>query len=216
VLGDRGRMMDSALDSGVVMRSMATRGMLGGVSAAVGAAARIMAAHGCRIVIIETVGVGQSEIDIARLADLTVLVMAPGLGDDIQAMKAGLLEVVDLIVVNKSDLPGAEAAAMEFEAMLRDGGNSGQAGGVLLTNARTGSGVDRLFGELLALDGQHRQSGRHAEVRCAAFEHELTSWAMMILKERLSRAVAGAEIGERANPRAAAVELVGRMIARDG
>jgi LAO/AO transport system kinase len=108
ILGDRIRMMQHATDKDVVMRSMATRGRLGGLCATAGAAVRIMASCGCSTIIIETVGVGQSEMDIIRLADITLLVLAPGLGDDIQAMKAGLLEVADLLVVNKADCAGAE------------------------------------------------------------------------------------------------------------
>ncbi len=119
-LGDRIRMMRHALDNDVIVRSMATRGRLGGLCAAAGAAVRILASSGCHPIIIETVGVGQSEMDIIRLADVTALVLAPGLGDDIQAMKAGLLEVADILVVNKADCTGAETLAMDMEAVARE------------------------------------------------------------------------------------------------
>jgi len=104
LLGDRVRMMRHALDEDVVVRSMATRGRLGGLCACAGAAVRIMASSGCTKIIIETVGVGQSEMDIVRLADITAIVLAPGLGDDIQAMKSGLLEVAELTTVNQITL----------------------------------------------------------------------------------------------------------------
>ena len=120
VLGDRIRMMRHACDPDVVIRSMASRGRLGGLSAATASAARIMKAAGCHPVLIETVGVGQAEFDIVRLADLTMLVMAPGLGDDIQAMKAGLLELTDMLVVNKGDLAGADILMREMEPIAHD------------------------------------------------------------------------------------------------
>ena len=119
ILGDRIRMMEHAADPRVLVRSMASRGRGGGLAGAGGSVARIMAAAGCRTVIIETVGVGQAELDIVAMADLTLLIFAPGLGDDIQAMKAGLLELADLLVVNKADLPGASALALDLEAAVR-------------------------------------------------------------------------------------------------
>ena len=120
LLGDRIRMMGHALDPDVVVRSMATRGRLGGLCASAGAVVRVMASAGCSVVIIETVGIGQSEMDIVRLADITMMVLAPGLGDEIQAMKAGILEVADLLVVNKMDCPGAETLTMEMESVFRE------------------------------------------------------------------------------------------------
>lgn len=108
ILGDRIRMRDLAGDAGVFIRSMATRGSLGGIAAATGAVVQVLDAAGFDLVLIETVGAGQSEVDIARLAHTTIVVEAPGLGDDIQAIKAGILEIADVLVVNKSDLPGAE------------------------------------------------------------------------------------------------------------
>ena len=118
-LGDRIRMMRHTIDQDVLIRSMATRGRLGGLCAAAGAAARIMASSGCNPVIVETVGIGQAEVDVVSLADITVLVFAPGLGDDIQAMKAGLIEMADILVVNKADCPGADALVMEIESVTQ-------------------------------------------------------------------------------------------------
>jgi LAO/AO transport system kinase len=108
ILGDRIRMRDLAGDSGVFIRSMATRGSLGGIASATASVAQVMDAAGYELILIETVGAGQSEVDIARLAHTTIVVEAPGLGDDIQAIKAGILEIADILVVNKADLPGAE------------------------------------------------------------------------------------------------------------
>jgi LAO/AO transport system kinase len=107
ILGDRIRMRDLAGDPGVFIRSMATRGSLGGIASATASVAQVLDAAGYDLVLIETVGAGQSEVDIARLAHTTIVVEAPGLGDDIQAIKAGILEIADVLVVNKADLPGA-------------------------------------------------------------------------------------------------------------
>jgi GTPase len=108
ILGDRIRMRDLAGDPGVFIRSMATRGSLGGLAAATAAVVQVLDAAGFEVILIETVGAGQSEVDIARLAHTTIVVEAPGLGDDIQAIKAGILEIADVLVVNKADLPGVE------------------------------------------------------------------------------------------------------------
>jgi LAO/AO transport system kinase len=108
ILGDRIRMRDLAGDPGVFIRSMATRGSLGGLASATAAVVQVLDAAGYELILIETVGAGQSEVDIARLAHTTVVVEAPGLGDDIQAIKAGILEIADILVVNKADLPGVE------------------------------------------------------------------------------------------------------------
>jgi LAO/AO transport system kinase len=108
ILGDRIRMRDLAGDPGVFIRSMATRGSLGGIASATAAVVQVLDAAGYDLILIETVGAGQSEVDIARLAHTTIVVEAPGLGDDIQAIKAGILEIADVLVVNKADLPGVE------------------------------------------------------------------------------------------------------------
>jgi LAO/AO transport system kinase len=157
ILGDRIRMMQHATDQDVVIRSMATRGRLGGLCATAGAAVRIMASCGCSTIIIETVGVGQSEMDIIGLADITLMVLAPGLGDDIQAMKAGLLEVADLLVVNKADCKGADILAMDLEAVTRKG--SAKPTQVSMTVATEKKGVAELLDRLDKLDSEHRDSG---------------------------------------------------------
>jgi len=118
ILGDRIRMQGHATDPGVFIRSLATRGHLGGLSRATGDCLRVMDAMGRDVIIVETVGVGQDEIDIAQLAHTTVVVLVPGMGDDIQAIKAGILEVADLFVVNKADLDGADRVVRELRSML--------------------------------------------------------------------------------------------------
>src|SRR5512134_111280 len=118
ILGDRVRMRDLAGDPGVFIRSMATRGTLGGLAASTASVALALDAAGFEIILIETVGAGQAEVDIARLAHTTLVVEAPGLGDDIQAIKAGILEIADVLVVNKADRPGAENTERALRSML--------------------------------------------------------------------------------------------------
>jgi len=202
ILGDRVRMMEHALDGDVIVRSMATRGRLGGLCAAAGAAMRIMANGGCSVVLIETVGVGQSEMDIVSLADLTLLVLAPGLGDEIQAMKAGLLEVADLLVVNKSDCPGAETLTLEMEAVTRDRSL------VCRTDALTGFGVAELTDRLLALDREHRDDGTRSKRRGQAHEREVIDWAIELLRPWLSVAAKELDCGRADDPRQLAGELL--------
>ena len=122
LLGDRVRMQDHATDDGVFIRSMASRGQLGGLSAAVPQALRVLDAAGCDVVLVETVGVGQAEVEIASLADTTLLVLAPGMGDGIQAAKAGILEIADVFVVNKADRDGADQVARDLRYMQSLGG----------------------------------------------------------------------------------------------
>ena len=118
ILGDRIRMQSLSGDDGVYIRSMATRGHLGGLAAAAHDAVSILDAAGCGAVIVETVGVGQDEVEVARLADATVLLLVPGMGDDVQTFKAGVMEIADLFVINKADRPGAERVEQELLAML--------------------------------------------------------------------------------------------------
>ena len=117
ILGDRIRMQSHHADAGVFIRSMATRGWLGGLARATTDMALLLDAAGCDTVLIETVGVGQDEVEIARLADVTVVVLVPGMGDDVQAIKAGIMEIADVFVINKSDQPGAERLEREIKAI---------------------------------------------------------------------------------------------------
>jgi LAO/AO transport system kinase len=146
ILGDRIRMMDHAADPDVFMRSMASRGELGGLASTTWLAAAALDAAGYDPIVIETVGAGQAEVEIARLAETTVLVEVPEMGDEVQAIKAGLLEVADVIAVNKGDRPGADRAARQLRAMLSTAGGrvARTPPPVLVTTATTGEGVDEL------------------------------------------------------------------------
>ena len=147
ILGDRIRMSDLYHDPGVFIRSMATRGALGGLARATVDAATVLDASGKDIVLVETVGVGQDEVDIVRACHTTVVISAPGMGDDVQAVKAGILEIADIHVVNKADRPEANKTIRELKMMLKDSGHM-SAGGwkipVLATVAEHGKGVDEL------------------------------------------------------------------------
>jgi LAO/AO transport system kinase len=158
ILGDRIRMMEHAADRDVFVRSMASRGELGGIAAATWIAAAALDAAGYDPVLIETVGAGQSEVEVARLAETTVVVEAPEMGDEVQAIKAGLLEVADVIAVNKGDRPGADRAARQLRAMLSTAGGRIERSPppVMVTTATTGEGVAALAD---AVDA-HRSSAR--------------------------------------------------------
>ncbi len=168
VLGDRVRMLGHIDDAGVYVRSLASRGRVGGLAWSIVPVVDVLDAAGFDVVVVETVGAGQSEVDIAGIADTTVVVVAPGAGDDIQAMKAGILEVADVLVVNKADLPGAETTRRDLLAALAltDGGDVP----VLATTATTGTGVPDLVDRLAVEPGGAASVRRRAEsaVRLAA------------------------------------------------
>ncbi|GAA4751481.1 methylmalonyl Co-A mutase-associated GTPase MeaB [Actinomycetospora chibensis] len=156
LLGDRVRMGDHATDPGVFIRSMATRGHLGGLAAATPQALRVLDAAGCDVILVETVGVGQSEVEVVALADTTVVLLAPGMGDSVQAAKAGILEVADVFVVNKADRDGADATVQELQHMIslnrREVDGPSWRPPVVRTVAATGQGID----ELVAALDRHR------------------------------------------------------------
>lgn len=183
ILGDRIRMMDHALDGDVFVRSMATRGRLGGLCAAAGAVMRIMAAGGCRCIIIETVGIGQSEMDIVRLADITTMVLAPGFGDDIQAMKAGILEVCDLVVVNKADQPGAERLFLDMAPIFGRADNPKSR--LLKTIASESKGIEELLERIFSMEKERRSDGSFAGRRERSFTLETMDWLLELLRPRL-------------------------------
>ncbi|HET8586462.1 MAG TPA: methylmalonyl Co-A mutase-associated GTPase MeaB, partial [Candidatus Limnocylindria bacterium] len=146
ILGDRIRMMEHAADRDVFMRSMASRGELGGLAATTWIAAAALDAAGYDPILVETVGAGQSEVEIARLAETTVVVEVPEMGDEVQAIKAGLLEVADVIAVNKGDRPGAQHAARQLRAMMSTAGGrvARKPPPILITTATSGEGVPQL------------------------------------------------------------------------
>jgi LAO/AO transport system kinase len=143
ILGDRIRMQQHHGDPGIFIRSLATRGSLGGLSLATAGMVRLMDASGKDYVIIETVGVGQAEIAIASLAQVTVVVLVPGMGDDVQSIKAGILEIADVFAINKSDQPGADKVERELQAMLSLA--HGRQPAIVKTVATTGDGIDALI-----------------------------------------------------------------------
>jgi LAO/AO transport system kinase len=209
ILGDRIRMMGHALDQDVVVRSMATRGRLGGLCAAAGATVRILAGSGCSVVIIETVGVGQSEMDVIRLADITALVLAPGLGDDIQAMKAGLLEVADLLIVNKADCAGAETLAMDMESITREGvGKEKDKARVCMTVASEGKGIDDLLAAIETVDTSHRESGERRTRREKAYDLEVLDWAIEMIKPSIIEKIERGGHDRKGDPRVQAAKLL--------
>ena len=230
VLGDRVRMQSYSTDDGVFIRSMASRGHSGGLSAATAAAAAVFDATGFDVVLIETVGTGQSEVEVAATADTTVVVEAPEMGDEIQAIKAGLLEVADIIVVNKGDRPGAHRTAGQLHAMLADAPRESRPGRpapkhpeVLVTIAATGEGVPEL---LVALD-RHRSAVVGTEgnaTRMARAEAQIWTALSDRLHERarsfeaapiaaaLLRSVAAHEL----DPYAAADRLLDLMVGTNG
>jgi LAO/AO transport system kinase len=174
VLGDRVRMQDHALDAGVFVRSMATRGHLGGLSAAAPRALVVLAAAGFPWIVVETVGVGQDEVEVAAAADTVVVVVTPGWGDGIQAAKAGILEIGDVFVVNKSDRPGASDTIADLQGMLALAGPSEWVPPIVETVATTGAGVDQLWGEIArhrrhqaSSDGGRRRRRRRSDLETA-------------------------------------------------
>ncbi len=186
LLGDRVRMQDHATDPGVYIRSMASRGHLGGLSWATPQAVRVLDAAGCDVVLVETVGVGQSEVDIAGLADTTIVLLAPGMGDGIQAAKAGILEIGDIFVVNKADREGAQQVVRDIRSMtaLENHGPDDWRAPILKTVAQQGEGVDEV---VAAIDKHRAWMEEHSELdrrrRRRACE-EIQAIALTALQER--------------------------------
>jgi LAO/AO transport system kinase len=171
LLGDRIRMQGHEADPGVFIRSMASRGRTGGIGRATREAALVMDAMGCEVVVIETVGAGQGEVDIAGCVHATAVVSVPGMGDEIQAMKAGLLEIADIFVVNKADLPGADelAATLESVVSLRAGAEGGWRPPVVKTAATRNEGIDALI-EAFFDHRRRMEAGGRLEERRAQIE----------------------------------------------
>jgi LAO/AO transport system kinase len=189
LLGDRLRMTEHIGDDGVFIRSLASRGQLGGLAAAVPLAIRACLAHGYPRVIVETVGVGQGEIDVARSTDTTVLVTAPGLGDSVQASKAGVLEIADVLVVNKADHEGAKDAERDLVAMVRLGATP--AGGwrvpVVLTQSTSGTGID----ETMRAVEQHRSFMiEKGQVEARRASRRLDEWRSLCERQAHTRLAA--------------------------
>jgi LAO/AO transport system kinase len=201
LLGDRVRMQDHAGDTGVYIRSMASRGHLGGLAWATPQALRVLDAAGFDVVLVETVGVGQSELEIASLADTTLVLVAPGMGDGIQAAKAGILEVADVFVVNKADRDGADQAVRDLRYMLSLGGRHSEAGHwrppicKTVASRESDNGID----EVLAKVGEHRtwleSSGEGHRRRVERAAREIEAIALAALRERMGDVHGSAALG---------------------
>ena len=201
ILGDRIRMQGHATDSGIFIRSMATRGYLGGLAQAAGETALLLDAAGKQQILIETVGVGQGEIEIVRLADCTLVVLMPGMGDDVQSLKAGLMEIGDIFVLNKSDREGAGRFEQQLRAILqlvpdRDGWRPP----IVRTIATESKGIDELVQQI---DAFHAHFA-HAENRRARELAYWKGWVLRLLQTRLMERVARSHLTEKDLERIAA------------
>ncbi len=204
LLGDRVRMQGLATDDGVYIRSMATRGHLGGLAPAAHDVATLLAASGCDVVLMETVGVGQDEVEVARLADATVLLVVPGMGDDVQAFKAGVMEIGDVFVINKSDRPEAHRLEQELAALLALAPPGGWRPPVIKTIATTGGGVPELRQALEDFAAFGERSGLARERKRERCRRRLLARLRQRLWERV--------VAERL-PEAAVEELVEDILA---
>ncbi|MEV8317598.1 methylmalonyl Co-A mutase-associated GTPase MeaB [Streptomyces sp. NPDC059900] len=224
LLGDRVRMSEHASDPGVYIRSMATRGHLGGLAWSAPQAIRVLDAAGCDVILVETVGVGQSEVEIASQADTSVVLLAPGMGDGIQAAKAGILEIGDVYVVNKADRDGADATARELNHMLGLG-ESRAAGDwrppIVKTVAARGEGTDEVVEALEKHRAWMEERGVLAERRAARAAREVETIAVTALRERIAdlhgdarlSALAERIVAGELDPYSAADELVESLTA---
>jgi LAO/AO transport system kinase len=182
ILGDRIRMQEHAGDAGVFIRSMATRGFVGGLAGTTADVALLLDAAGKQIVLIETVGVGQDEIDVVRLADCTVVVLVPGMGDDVQSMKAGLMEVADIFVINKAERDGADRLEQQIDAMLQLMPSKDSARpAILRTTASEGVGIAALAASIDAFRAQSAEGENRHAVRRELWKRRLVA----LLGERL-------------------------------
>ncbi|BCJ42600.1 transporter [Actinoplanes ianthinogenes] len=218
ILGDRVRMQEHTADPGVYIRSMSSRGQLGGLSAATPQAVRVLEGAGCDVVLVETVGVGQAEVEIASLADTTLVLLAPGMGDAIQAVKAGVLEIADVFVINKADRPGADNTYRDIQGMLALGerGAGEWRPQVVRAVAVKGEGVD----EVVAAIEKHRawmtESGELRVRRERRAEAEISALALGTLRARMGDLRGGTALADLAakvadgalDPYAAADELL--------
>jgi LAO/AO transport system kinase len=225
LLGDRVRMQDHAGDSGVYIRSMASRGHLGGLSWATPQALRVLDAAGCDVVLVETVGVGQSELEIASLADTTLVLVAPGMGDGIQAAKAGILEVADVFVVNKADRDGADQTVRDLRYMQSLGGRHSEAGAWrppicrTVASRETDNGVDVVLEKIDAHREWLESTGEGHRRRAERAAREIEAIALAALRERMGDVHGSAALGTlaeqvvagRTDPYRAADELVASL-----
>jgi LAO/AO transport system kinase len=194
ILGDRVRMQGHATDSGIFIRSMATRGFLGGLAQATRDTALLMDAAGKQMILIETVGVGQGEIEIVRLADCTIVVLMPGMGDDVQSLKAGLMEIGDIFVLNKSDREGADRYEQQLRGILQlVPEREGWKPPVVRTVATENKGVDELARQIAHFRAHFDQAHDRKEREVSHWKE----WILQLLEARLLERVVGEQLGER-------------------
>jgi len=191
ILGDRIRMRERFLDEGIFIRSMASRGHAGGLARATARVVNVLDALGTDVILVETVGVGQEEVDVIRVVDTVCLVTVPGLGDDIQAIKAGVLEIADVLVVNKADRPGADETARDLAQMLSLAKDRPWKTPIVRTSAQSGYGLPQLVDAIDKHRAWSRESGEYVERRRAAARSEVEA----LLQEALLRELAG-RVGE--------------------
>jgi GTPase len=217
LLGDRVRMQAHATDPGVFIRSMATRGHLGGMALAAPEAVRVLDASGAGLVVVETVGVGQTELDVATATDTTLVVVTPGWGDAVQVAKAGILEVADVFVVNKQERDGAAETVRELETMLRTGGDGDWTPPVVRTSVSEGTGIEELRSAIAAHREYLEAAGAVAPARALRLRREVETIAAELLRRRLDRELQTVpEVGvaldhRRLDPYAAAAALLARV-----
>ena len=216
ILGDRIRMQQHHADPGVFIRSMATRGWLGGLASATTEMTMLLDAAGFDVVLVETVGVGQDEVEIARLADVTLVVLVPGMGDDVQAIKAGIMEIADVFVINKADLPGAEKLERELKSYLTLSHRAdGWSPKIVQTVANEGKGIAEAL-----------EAAREYHARGSSRERAAEIWSMRLremLRERLLERLpadeflaAGREVAERRrDPYSILHEWTGKIFSRE-
>jgi LAO/AO transport system kinase len=223
LLGDRVRMQEHALDPEVLIRSMATRGHLGGLAVAAPQALRVFDAAGCATVVVETVGVGQSEVEVAGAADATLVLMAPGMGDGVQAAKAGILEIGDVFVVNKADRDGTQPLVRDLRSMvaLSERPPGGWTPPVLTTVASDGTGIEELLAAVDRFRAHQESNGGTAHRRLGRARREVEALALTVLSGRLREQQADSldELGRavrdgKLDPYAAAELLLQRLPTR--
>ncbi len=185
ILGDRIRMQGHALDHDIFIRSMGTRGSLGGLSRATREAIQVLDAFGKDIILIETVGVGQSEVDIVKTADSTLVVLTPAGGDSVQTIKAGIMEIADIFVINKSDLPGADKTTTEINMMLDMKNSEAWRPPVVPTVSVSNEGIAELWSAIQDHRGYMENSGRLLEIRRDRVRRELTDQVEYLVKKQI-------------------------------
>lgn len=220
ILGDRIRMHEGIGDNEFFVRSMATRGCLGGLARATAEVSQVIEASGKDVVLIETVGVGQDEVDIARLADVTLVVLVPGMGDDVQSLKAGIMEIADIFVINKADRDGADRVEREIRALQSIGGQvDSWTAPIVKTIATTGEGVDDLLGAIGQMKKWLESEGHLQERRKVYWRERIEEMVRQgLLKQARTHGLTSEEFTRHAERIAAGQEdpyrLVPELVAR--